>query len=193
MVARLLSCSGLPKAQQVAGHGNPASLLRRAQAGAITLLVSLLILPIATPAVPCTPPRPPRRPTPRVRTRRLKHARRAICTPRRYPRARPLPTRRAQTQGVGCTNSATRSDEAYLQRNRVCAPRRAVPRPPPLPLRPIERGLTASTTPHRSMLGVGDCGGFVRQWQASPSDTKPGATSSTPSIRSAQPCDLIRP
>jgi hypothetical protein len=30
--------------------------------------------------------------------------------------------------GVGCINSATRSDEAYLQRNRVCAPRRAVPR-----------------------------------------------------------------
>ena len=29
---------------------------------------------------------------------------------------------------VGCINSATRSDEAYLQRNRVCAPRRAVPR-----------------------------------------------------------------
>ena len=141
MVARLLSCSGLPKAQQVAGHGNPPSLLRRAQAGAMTLLVSLLIVPIATPAVPCTP----RRPTPRVRTRRLEHARRLSCTPRRCPRARPLPTRRARTQGVGCINSATRSGEAYLQRNRVCAPRRAVAGPPPLPLHPIERGLTAWT------------------------------------------------
>jgi hypothetical protein len=170
MVARLLSCSGLPKAQQVAGHGNPPSLLRRAQAGAMTLLVSLLIVPIATPAVPCTP----RRPTPRVRTRRLEHARRLSCTPRRCPRARPLPTRRARTQGVGCINSATRSGEAYLQRNRVCAPRRAVPGPPPLPLHPIERGLTAWTTPHRSMLCVDGCDGFVRQRQASPSATKPG-------------------